>query len=596
MYQNFSATTRPEDGPPRLKAMRVVLAKAGLDAFLIPRTDAHRGENVPPSEERLAWLTGFTGSWGQALVTAERAAVFVDGRYTLQARAQVSPEAYETVELTVERLVAWLKAALPEGGICGFDPWLHTEGEIARLKKALGEGISLKPVANPIDAVWGDRPKPPSEPIVVHPVEFAGEAALSKRGRVAAELEKAGAKAAVLTVPESICWLLNIRGSDIERTPVVLAFAVLFADGTVHLAVPDPKAISGEVWAHLGDVDVGAKADFQDVLAELTGRVAVDPDSAPVAVRDALGARAMPMRDPCVVPKAIKNHAEIAGAQAAQARDGAAMVEFLAWLDRTAPEGGLTEIDVVRALEGFRRGTNALRDIAFETICGSGANGAIVHYRVTDQTDRSVLPGSLLLVDSGGQYLDGTTDITRTVAIGPVLDAAVRPFTLVLKGMIAVSRLRWPVGLAGRDVECVARMALWEAGLDYGHGTGHGVGSYLGVHEGPAALSRRSSEPLLAGMILSNEPGYYREGAFGIRSENLVLVEEAAIPVGGEVAMHGFGTLTYVPFDRRLIDAKLLSAAERDWLNGYHAEVLMRHEGAVSSEAAEWLARATRAV
>ena len=294
--------------------------------------------------------------------------------------------------------------------------------------------------------------------------------------------------------------------------------------------------------------------------------MAVDPDSAPIAVRDALGARALALRDPCALPKAIKNAAEIGGAEAAQARDGAAMVEFLAWLDRTAPEGGVTEIDVVRALEGFRRATNSLKDIAFETICGSGPNGAIVHYRVTEETDRAIEPGSLLLVDSGGQYIDGTTDITRTVSVGPVLKEAVRPFTLVLKGLIGISRLCWPEGLAGRDLECLARVALWQAGLDYGHGTGHGVGSYLGVHEGPAALSRRSGEPLRAGMILSNEPGYYREGAFGIRSENLILVEPADVPKGGETPMHRFRTLTYVPFDRRLIDVTLLSAAERDWI------------------------------
>ena len=597
MYQTFTATTRPEDGPPRLTALRGAMSEAGIDAFIVPRTDAHRGEVVPDCDERLAWLTGFSGSWGMAAATEDRAAIFVDSRYTLQAAAQVSGEAFEICDFKPGTVAAWLKDAMPDGGVCGFDPWLHTGAEITRLGKDLGEGLSVRAVGNPIDHVWRDRPAPPAAEVVVHPEMLAGEAAAAKRARLAEDISVAGASAAVLTVPESICWLLNIRGSDVARTPVVLAFAILHGDGRVDLAVPDPAQVSGEVQAHLGDgVTLHEKDAFLGLLDGLAGRVGLDPDSAPFALREALGARVLALRDPCTLPKAIKSAAEIAGADAAQARDGAAMVEFLAWLDRTAPDGGLTEIDVATALEGFREKTGALKDISFETISGAGPNGAIVHYRVTEETNRAVEPGALLLVDSGGQYQDGTTDITRTMAIGTASEAAIRPYTLVLKGLIGLSDLRWPEGLAGRDVECVARVALWSAGYDYGHGTGHGVGSYLGVHEGPAGLSRRSNEPLKAGMILSNEPGYYREGAFGIRCENLVLVEPAEIPEGGETPMHRFRTLTYVPFDRRLIDPSLLSAAELGWLNDYHTETRMRHESAVSSEAAAWLAAATRAI
>jgi Xaa-Pro aminopeptidase len=400
----------------------------------------------------------------------------------------------------------------------------------------------------------------------------------------------------VLTLPDSIAWLLNLRGADIPRTPVALAFAILHADGTAELFA-EPARIGPETAAHLGpEVAVRPPANFGPRLDALRGRIVVDRASAPVWVSDRIraagAAEVVFAPDPCALPKACKTPAEIAGARAAHLRDGAAMAEFLAWLDAEAPKGGLTEIAVVARLEDFRRAGGDLRDISFETICGAGPNGAIVHYRVSEATDRPVTPGEILLVDSGAQYLDGTTDVTRTVAIGPVRADAVRPFTLVLKGLIAMSRLRWPAGLAGREIDAVARTPLWAAGLDYDHGTGHGVGSYLGVHEGPAGLSRRSAEPIRPGMILSIEPGFYREGAFGIRIENLAVVREPETPEGGERPMLGWETLTLAPIDRRLIDAALLDPAERAWLDAYHARVLAELAPLVAPATADWLAAA----
>jgi Xaa-Pro aminopeptidase len=402
----------------------------------------------------------------------------------------------------------------------------------------------------------------------------------------------------VLSAPDSVAWLLNVRGADIARTPVPLAFAIIHADARVELFA-DPAAAGGEVRAHLGpEVAIRARADFGPALDALTGRIAVDRARAPVWVSDRLAAAGRAetawRTDPCILPKATKTEAEIAGTRAAHVRDGAVMAGFLAWLDRTAPEGGLTEIDVVRRLEEARRATGRLDDIAFDTICGSGPHGAIVHYRVNEASNRGVAPGELLLIDSGGQYLDGTTDITRTVAVGPAPAGVLRPFTLVLKGLIAMSRLRWPPGLAGRDIDAVARAGLWRAGLDYNHGTGHGVGVYLGVHEGPASLSRRSVEPIRPGMILSIEPGSYREGAFGIRTENLAVVRPAEVPEGGEREMLGFETLTLAPIDRRLIDASLLDPDERAWLDAYHARVAAALTPLVEPGTARWLAAACR--
>jgi Xaa-Pro aminopeptidase len=601
MLQDFRRRTTPDTGAARLAALRAAMAEAGVDAFLVPRADAHQGENVAPRDERLAWLTGFTGSAGMAVVTAERAAVFVDGRYRLQVQGQVDTDVFEVRRIPDDKPADWLAEALPRGGRVGFDPWLHTAGQVDELAEALGRRqVGLAPAANLVDRVWRDQPAPPAGRIAPHPDALAGRSSADKRSEIARGLMELDLAAAVLTLPDSIAWLLNVRGSDVARTPVALAFAILGADGRVDLFT-DPAKADEAVRAHLGpEVRVAPPEAFGPALDRLTGRVAVDKGSAPAWVSDRIkaggAAEVVWERDPCVLPKAVKTAAEIAGARAAHLRDGAAMARFLAWLDLTAPEGGLTEIDVVRRLEEIRAASGELRDISFETICGAGPNGAIVHYRVTEATNRRVAPGELLLVDSGAQYADGTTDVTRTVAVGAAPAEAVRPFTLVLKGLIAMCRLAWPEGLAGRDIDAVARTALWRAGMDYDHGTGHGVGSYLGVHEGPQSLSRRGLEPLLPGMILSIEPGCYREGAFGIRLENLAAVRPKAAVAGGEREMLSFEVLTLAPIDRRLIDRGLLDAEERAWLDGYHARVAEALTPLLDGETARWLGAACRAI
>ena len=593
MLQDFRRRTTPETGAARLERLRAEMQRGGVDAFLVPRADAHQGEYVAPRDERLAWLTGFTGSAGMALVTVDRAGIFVDGRYRLQVRDQVDTTLYTVLRIPEDKPADWLLEAMPGGGRLGFDPWLHTAKEIEGLEAGLGpRQIGLVRVANLVDAAWPDQPPPPAAPIVPYPDEYAGRTSAEKRAGIAQGLVARDLAAAVLTLPDSIAWLLNVRGADVARTPVALAFAILHADGRLALFT-DPAKADDALRAHLGpEVAIRPEADFGPALDALRGRVAVDEASAPVWVADRLaGAEAelVRERDPCILPKATKTPAEIAGTRAAHLRDAAAVAEFLAWLDLTAPEGGLTEIDVVRKLEAFRAASGALRDISFDTISGAGPNGAIVHYRVTEASNRQVSPGELLLVDSGAQYLDGTTDITRTVAVGAAPRAAIRPFTLVLKGLIAMSRLRWPEGLAGRDIDAVARAALWSAGYDYDHGTGHGVGAYLGVHEGPQSLSRRGLEPLLPGMILSIEPGYYREGVFGIRIETLAVVTAPAVPEGGDRPMLGFETLTLAPIDRRLVDARLLEPAERAWLDAYHARVLDAVGPLVEPETRRWL-------
>lgn len=601
MFQEFQVTSSPSQGPARLDRLQAELATAKLDGFLVPKADAHQGEYVAPRDERLAWLTGFTGSAGFAIVLADRAGVFVDGRYRLQVRAQVDTARFTPVDWPEVQPAVWLRQALPQGGVLGFDPWLHTMGELANLREALeGSGILLQPVAaNLIDAIWPDQPDPPQAPAHAHPDALAGQDHAAKRQTCAKALAEAGQRAAVLCQPDGIAWLLNIRGNDIPRVPVMHGFAILHADATVDLfAAPSKLA---DLAAHLGaEVRIAAPDAFAGALRDLAGPVRLDKATTPhavAAILEGAGTDIALAADPCALPKARKNPVEIEGARAAHLRDGVAMVRFLAWLEGasgpTANEP-LSEIDVVRQLEQFRRDTGCLRDISFETIAGAGPNGAIVHYRVTEQTNRPLLQDDLLLVDSGGQYEDGTTDITRTVAIGTPSDEHRRCFTLVLKGMIDLSCARWPAGLAGRDLDALARAALWRAGMDYGHGTGHGVGSYLSVHEGPQRLARTGEVPLAPGMILSNEPGYYREGAFGIRIENLVAVRAAApVPGGDPREMLEFETLTLAPIDRALIDTDLLDADQRDWLNAYHVEVARQLLPQLDAETAAWLRAAT---
>ena len=601
-HQSFDARADGAAGPARLSALRAALAEGGLAGFMIPRADAHMGENVAPRDERLAWLTGFTGSAGFCIAGAEKAAVFVDGRYTLQAAQQCDAAAFAVVPSADTAPTAWLRAEARPGQVWAYDPWLHPRAEIDRLTAAAeAAGAALRPHENLVDAIWADQPAPPAVPAQVHHLGLAGEGAEDKRARLGAELAQASLSAAVLTLPDSIAWLLNIRGGDAPRMPAVHAFAILHADGRVALFA-DPGKFDAELRAHLGNqVSIAPPDALGPALDALSGAaVGVDKDSAPAAISDRLaaaGADVVWRRDPCILPKACKNAAELAGARAAQRRDGAAMAEFLRWLEEAlhAMRGGapLTEIDVVTALEDFRAATDALQDISFETVCGAGPNGAIVHYRVTRESDRAVTPDSLLLIDSGGQYRDGTTDITRTLFTGgtPPAGAAIA-YTAVLRGMIELAMARWPAGLEGRHLDALARRALWSEGLDYDHGTGHGVGSYLGVHEGPASISRRGVEPLRPGMILSDEPGCYREGAWGIRIENLVAVTPPAIPEGGERAMLGFETLTLVPIDRALILPEKLGTEARAWLDSYHARVLAEIGPLVGAETRAWLAAA----
>ena len=593
MFQSFETTSDPSAGAARLAALRAVLAAEGLAGFMVPRADAHQGEYVAARDERLSWLTGFTGSAGFAIVLPDVAGVFIDGRYRVQVKQQVDLAQFTPVPWPEVKPGPWMRDHLA-AGVVGFDPWLHSADEISRLEAALdGSGIVLRPVRNLVDAIWPDQPEPPLGRAFVHPDALAGETSADKRARLAKTLHGAGQRAAVITLPDSLCWLLNIRGADVPKNPVVQGFAVLHDDARVTVFAESAK-FDEAVRAHLGpQVMIRPPSAFVAALHTLSGPVRVDSATAPLAVARELeeaGVAVVWGDDPCRLPKARKTTAEVAGMREAHLRDGAAMVEFLAWVDATAPKGGLTEIDVVRALEGFRRATNALHDISFDTICGSGPNGAIMHYRVTDASDRAVGRDELLLVDSGAQYLDGTTDITRTIAIGDPGEEARACYTRVLQGMIAISRVRWPVGLAGRDLDGFARYHLWLAGQDFDHGTGHGVGAFLSVHEGPQRLSRISDVPLEPGMILSNEPGYYREGAFGIRLENLIVVQHApALPGGDDRAQLSFETLTFVPLDRRLVQAQALSPGEREWWNDYHAEVLKKLGARVSDSARDWL-------
>ena len=613
MFQTFEVTSRPETGVARLAALRKEMQARKLDGFLVPRADRFQGEYVAPSDERLAWLTGFTGSAGFCAVLPDVAGVFIDGRYRVQVRDQVA-DVFTPVHWPEIQLGDWLRDQLHKRSVVGYDPWLHTVAQIRELTKSLaGSFIELRPVGNLVDAIWEDRPAAPRNPIRVQSDELSGEGCDLKCGRLAAALEKNGLRRAFIALPDSICWLLNIRGSDIARNPVVQAYAILDWSEQVHLFTNATNA--PEMQLHWNDGDDDPVIDMVEIhpLDGLEAFFAtaercnyqIDPASTPQAVLAMLEARhkqepsckIVEGQDPCILPKARKNRVEIAGSREAHLRDGAAMVRFLAWLDETAPNGGLSEIDVVTKLESFRRDTNALQDISFETICGSGPNGAIVHYRVSEDTNRAITAGELLLVDSGGQYLDGTTDITRTIAIGTAGTEEKTCFTRVLQGMIAISRVRFPQGVAGSDLDALARYPLWLAGQDYDHGTGHGVGSYLSVHEGPQGISRKAKTPLEAGMILSNEPGYYREGAFGIRIENLIAVRAADAVSGGDARdMLDFETLTFVPLDRRLIDVAMLSADERAWIDRYHSDTLHKIEPRVDGSALDWLKTACAAL
>lgn len=584
----------------RLKALRAQLVRQKLDGFVVPLTDEHMSEYVGAYAQRLAWLTGFQGSAGSAVVLPEEAAIFVDGRYTLQVREQVDGAHWQYQSVPQTSIADWLKEHAGEGARIGYDPWLHTRSWVRQATEALAQkGAQLVAVdTNPIDAIWPDRPAPSAAKLVVHDDRFAGRNAAEKRADMADWIVAKKADAAVLSALDSIAWTFNIRGKDVDRTPVALAYAIVHADATADLYVA-PEKMDESVAQHLGNaVRVHDRAAFAQALTDLQSKTVIaDPERAVAAIFDTLeqgGAHVLPLRDPAVLPKAIKNEVEIAGHKAAQQRDGAALSRFLHWLSVEAPKGGLTEMSASDRLEAFRRDTGLLEDLSFDTISGAGPNGAVVHYRVEEKTNRPIEPGSLYLVDSGGQYRDGTTDVTRTIAIGAPSDEMKRRFTLVLKGHVALARAIFPKGTRGGQLDVLARQYLWAEGLDYAHGTGHGVGSFLSVHEGPQRIATfgGGDEPLHAGMILSNEPGYYKTGEYGIRIENLVLVEERAI-AGAEKDMLGFATLTYAPIDRNLIAVEMLSTEERAWLDAYHASVKQVVRPQLDAEAQRWLDAAT---
>ncbi|MCA1444476.1 aminopeptidase P family protein [Ensifer sp. IC4062] len=609
MFQSFEVTSTPQFGKERTAALRAAFLALGIDGFLVPRADEFQGEYVPASSERLSWLTGFTGSAGVALVTQREAIVFVDGRYVTQLKEQVDGSVFTGGDLISEPPHVWLEGHAPKGFRLGIDPWLHSGAEVLKLQKALAavDGTLIFLDHNPLDKIWTDRPAAPLGRVTIQPIEHAGQLAKDKIAAIATGLEKTKAAAVVLTDPSSVAWTFNIRGSDVPHTPHPLARAIIHADGRAEIFL-DKRKTGIEQEAYLTQLaEIAAPASFGDRLAALaaTGAaIMIDPDLAPFAIGElirAKGGSVIGAVDPARLPRARKNATEVQGSARAHLQDGAAMVEFLAWLDQTEP-GTVTEITATERLEAVRatvgeRMQNPLKDISFDTIAGAGSHAAIMHYRVTTDTDRTIEPGTMFLIDSGAQYVNGTTDITRTVAIGAVPEEQKRFFTLVLKGMIAISTARFPKGSRGVDLDPLARIALWKAGADYAHGTGHGVGSYLSVHEGPQRIARLSTQELLPGMILSNEPGYYRPGAFGIRIENLVVVREASDIEGGDLPMLGFDTLTYCPIDRRLVLPSLLTDEELAWLNAYHAETREKLMPLIASdETRRWLETATEAI
>lgn len=601
-FQTFEDANQRVASPARVAALRAELARRGLDGFVVPRADQHQGEYAPANEERLAWITGFTGSAGVAIVLAASAVIFVDGRYVLQVRDQVDTSIFAVEHLVDNPPDKWLGANLPAGARLGYDPWLHTADDAERLANAcVNASATLVPVeSNPLDAVWTDRPPPPLGPVTVRPEKLAGEPSADKLKRVQAEIAKLKADALIISDPHNIAWTFNIRGSDVAHTPLPLSFARVPREGRASIFI-DARKLSNETRDYLETfADVREPGAFEDELTALgaaKATVRVDSATGADAISRLIGAAGGTVArgiDPITQVKAVKNAAEIDGMRAAHLRDGAAVADFLAWFDREAPKGGLTEIDAVAALETFRRATGQLKEVSFPTISGAGPNGAIVHYRVTRATDRKIAPGELFLLDSGAQYEDGTTDITRTIAVGTSTAEMRDRNTRVLKGHIAIARALFPDGTTGAQLDSFARQFLWEAGIDFDHGTGHGVGSYLSVHEGPASISKRGTTVALKrGMILSNEPGYYKTGAFGIRIENLVLVIEATV-AGAEKPVNAFETLTLAPIDRRLIEPNLMTAEEIAWLDGYHARVAKTLAPHVAPQTRAWLEAATK--
>ena len=605
MFQHFDPVSDRSFAAKHLPLLRAEMKALGVDGFIVPHDDEYQNEYIPAYAERLMWVSGFTGSAGAAIVFQDSAVIFVDGRYTLQVRQQVDDKHFAYADLVETPPDVWLAEKAAKGLRIGYDPMLHTKSGVERLEKAATtRGFTLVALGrNPIDAAWKDQPSRPLSPTRPHALDFAGRSSAEKRREVAGAVARAGADAALVTAPPSIAWLFNIRGADVSRTPLPLGRAIVTKDGRATLFLA-PEKVGNDLPGFLGDeVDLRAEADVEAALEKL-GRekkaIAVDPALAPmkyVRILIDAGASVVDLTDPCALPRAMKNAAELDGTRAAHIRDGAKVTQFLHWIATKAQDGSVDEIAAARKLEAFRAETGKLVDLSFDTISGAGANGAVVHYKVSTATARPLKPGELYLIDSGAQYQDGTTDITRTLPIGKPSQEMRERFTLVLKGHIALALARFPAGTTGHQLDALARRPLWEAGLDYDHGTGHGVGSFLGVHEGPQRIAKvANTQALKPGMILSNEPGYYKTGAYGIRIENLIVVTEPQAVEGGERPMMAFETITLAPISLDLVVASMLSETERHWLNKYHARVRQTLTPLLPAEVAAWLAHETRSI
>ena len=605
MFQTFEPVSDRSYAKNHLPLLRAELEKQGLDGFIIPHDDEYQNEYIPEYAERLRWATGFSGSAGAAIVFNDRAIIFTDGRYTLQVRQQADSAFFEYIDVPETPPAAWLTENANAGSRIGYDPMLHTTTSVKQLEGAANKvGFSLVAVTvNPVDAAWADQPATPTAPIKQHDLAFAGKSSAAKRKEIGEAIAKAGADSVLITAPPSIAWLFNIRGGDVARSPLPLSRAILNKDGTATLFAA-PEKVGNALPEFLGpDVDVRAEADVTDALEKLGAKgatVAIDPGSTPskfVADLMGAGAHTLELPDPCALPRATKNETEINGARAAHLRDGVAVTQFLHWLDTEAQSGEIDEITAAQKLESFRVQSDELKDLSFDTISGAGSNGAICHYKVSTESNIKLPKDSLYLVDSGGQYPDGTTDITRTVPIGEPTDEMRDRFTRVLKGHIALATMKFPAGTTGHQLDAIARKPLWDVGLDYEHGTGHGVGSFLGVHEGPQRIAKApNNQALKPGMILSNEPGYYKAGEFGIRIENLIVVSSPKSQPDGELAMMEFETITLAPINLDLVDVNLLTEDERSWLNAYHVRVREAFAGKLPAELSDWFENATRAI
>ena len=603
MFQTFEPVSDRSFAGKHLPLLRAAMKKQNLDGFIIPHDDEYQNEYIPAYAERLMWVSGFSGSAGAAIVFQDGAVIFTDGRYTLQVRNQADSDYFDYADITETPLDQWLAEHGSKGARIGYDPMLHTTANKKKLEAAAKTaGFELIAVAeNPVDAAWTDQPPRPKTPAKPHPIEYAGKSSAEKRSGIANAVAKAGADAVLLTAPPSIAWLFNIRGGDVARTPLPLARAIVQKDGRATLFIA-PEKVGNDLPEFLGeDVDIRGEEQLESALEALgrdQARIALDPSLAPAAYAatlDEAGARVVDMTDPCALPRAAKNEVEIEGARTAHIRDGAAVTQFLHWLDTEAQSGDVDEIAAAKKLESFRAEHHDLRDLSFDSISGAGANGAICHYRVSTETNTKLEKGSLFLIDSGGQYPDGTTDITRTVPIGKPTDDMRDRFTRVLKGHIALATLKFPAGTTGHQIDAFARKPLWDVGLDYDHGTGHGVGSFLGVHEGPQRIAKAvNTQALLPGMILSNEPGYYKEGAYGIRIENLIVVRKAEPTASGDRAMLEFETITMAPINRDLIETDLLTEDERQWVNAYHQTVREQVGPRLPKALESWFENATR--